>query len=72
LVVVGSGEVDRDGNASGFKFKLNIYKELLAFVATLGFAGLRYDKHGVAKCEGSYLETGMWNLVDDIGAFVHF
>lgn len=72
LVVAGSGEVDRDGNASGFKFKLNIYKELAEFVTGLGFAVLRYDKRGVAKSEGSYLETGMWDLVDDIGACVQF
>ena len=49
LVVAGSGEVDRDGNASGFKFKLSIYKELAEFVTGLGFAVLRYDKRGVAK-----------------------
>ena len=72
LVVAGSGEVDRDGNVSGFKFKLDTYKELAEFVTGLGFAVLRYDKRGVAKSEGSYLETGMWDLVDDIGACVQF
>lgn len=72
LVVAGSGEVDRDGNVSGFRFKLDTYKELTEFVTGLGFAVLRYDKRGVAKSEGSYLETGMWDLVDDIGACVQF
>ncbi len=72
LVVAGSGEIDRDGNVSGFKFKLDTYKELAEFVTGLGFAVLRYDKRGVAKSEGSYLETGMWNLVDDVGACVQF
>ena len=72
LVVAGSGEVDRDGNVSGFKFKLDTYKELAEFVTGLGFAVLRYDKRGVAKSEGSYLETSMWDLVDDIGACVQF
>ncbi len=72
LVVAGSGEVDRDGNVSGFKFKLDTYKELAEFVTGLGFAVLRYDKRGVAKSEGTYLETGMWDLVDDIGACVQF
>jgi len=72
LVVAGSGEVDRDGNVSGFKFKLDTYKELAEFVTGLGFAVLRYDKRGVAKSEGSYIKTGMWDLVDDIGACVQF
>ena len=72
LVVAGSGEVDRDGNVSGFKFKLDTYKELAEFVTGLGFAVLRCDKRGVAKSKGSYLETGMWDLVDDIGACVQF
>ena len=72
LVVAGSGETDRDGNVSGFKFKLDMYKELAEFVTGLGLAVLRYDKRGVAKSEGSYLETGMWDLVDDIGACVRF
>jgi uncharacterized protein len=72
LVVAGSGEVDRDGNVSGFKFKLDTYKDLAEYVTGLGFAVLRYDKRGVAKSEGSFLETGMWNLIDDIGACVNF
>jgi len=72
LVVAGSGEVDRDGNVSGFKFKMDTYKELAEFVTGLRFAVLRYDKRGVAKSEGSYLKTGMWDLVDDIGACVQF
>ncbi len=72
LVVAGSGEVDRDGNVSGFKFKLDTYKELAEWLSGQGIAVLCYDKRGVGKSEGSYLETGMWDLVDDIGACMCF
>ena len=72
LMVAGSGEVDRDGNNSAFKFKLDLYKELAEFLTGLGFAVLRYDKRGVGESEGTYLETGMWDLVDDVGACVRF
>ncbi len=72
LVVAGSGEVDRDGNVTGFKSKFDLLKELAGFLTGLGFAVLRYDKRGVAESKGSYLETGMWDLVDDIGACVGF
>ena len=72
LVVAGSGDADRDGNVSGFKFKLDLYKELAEWITGQGIAVLCYDKRGVGKSEGSSLDTGMWDLVDDVGACVRF
>ncbi len=37
LIVAGSSQVDRDGNVSGFKFKLNISKDLADLITGLGF-----------------------------------
>ncbi len=72
LIVAGSGQVDRDGNVSGFKFKLNLCKDLAEFITGLGFIVLRYDKRGVGESGGSYLKTGMWDLVNDMEACIKF
>lgn len=66
IIVAGSGEVDRNGNAVKMKLNSNIYKELAEFITGLGFITFRYDKRGVGASKGSYMDTGMWDLVDDI------
>jgi uncharacterized protein len=65
LIIQGSGKLDRDGNDSKGKFKLNLYKQLAQFVASLGFITLRYDNRGVGQSEGDYIAAGMWDLVHD-------
>jgi len=72
LLVAGSGQVDRLGNAQGFKQKLNLYKELIEFFVAQGFATLCYDKRGVGQSGGDYMRTGMYDLVDDLGACVEY
>lgn len=71
LIISGSGKITRDGNA-GKKINFNIYRELAESIAKLGFVTLRYDKRGVGESEGNYLETGLWDLVDDVRANIGF
>jgi len=70
ILVAGSGEVDRNGNAVKMNFDMNIYRELSQIITDLGFITLRYDKRGVGESKGSFMETGMWDLVDDLVASV--
>lgn len=72
LILPGTGEIDRNGNAKRGKLKLNIYRDLAAFMTTLGFVTLRYDKRGVGESDGKTYETGMVDLVDDAEAAVQF
>lgn len=63
LILSGSGDADRDGYHP--KLPMKLYKELAAYIGTLGFAVLRYDKRGVGQSGGKYLETGFRDLADD-------
>ncbi len=72
LIVAGTGRIDRDGNTPDLKFELNLYKDLARLLNSWGFAVLRYDKRGVGSSLGNFLETGMWDLVEDAGACVSF
>lgn len=53
LLLVGSGEVDRDSNHP--KLPLGITRELAAALAGSGVASLRYDKRGVGASDGDFL-----------------
>jgi pimeloyl-ACP methyl ester carboxylesterase len=64
LIIPGSGKVDYKGNAKGIE--ANIYEQLSTLLNNLGFATLRYDKRGVGKSEGSFLEVGLQELLNDI------
>ncbi len=66
LLVVGSGEVDRNENHA--RIAMNVYNELAARLADAGFASLRFDKRGVGASEGSFLETGFFDNVADATA----
>ncbi|MBT2690606.1 alpha/beta hydrolase [Bacillus sp. ISL-47] len=65
LVVIlhGSGPVDRDANVK--QMKMNAYKMLAEFFASIGVAVLRYDKRGAGESGGDFYETGMLDLVSD-------
>lgn len=72
VLVAGSGEIDRNGNSAKMNLNINIYKELAEVIASLGFITYRYDKRGVGESGGNYLETGMWDLVNDLAASVEW
>lgn len=70
LIISGSGKGDRDGNLK--RMKMNIYKDLADFLTTKGFVTLRYDKRGVNKSGGSFVEAGISDFIDDASACVNF
>ncbi|VEF46227.1 putative hydrolase [Bacillus freudenreichii] len=72
MLLPGSGNIDRNGNAVKGKFKFNIYRELAEYITTLGFATLRYDKRGVGESEGDSLRAGLWDAVSDAEAAVEW
>jgi uncharacterized protein len=71
LIIVGSGKIDRNGKVNK-KLDLKLYRQLAEFLTSIGYITLRYDKRGVAESEGDFLTTGLWDLVDDAQAAVHF
>ncbi len=66
IIVAGSGNGDRNGNISKGNFEPNMYRDLAHFFCSLGFVTLRADKRGAGNSGGNSLETGMFDLVDDI------
>lgn len=70
LIISGSGKWDRDGNMN--KMEMNLYKELAHFLTLNGFVTLRYDKRGTYQSGGNYLETGLYDLIDDATECVNF
>ncbi|WHY75554.1 alpha/beta hydrolase [Neobacillus sp. WH10] len=71
LIIPGSGKIDRNGKVNE-KLDLKLYRQIAEFLTSIGFINLRYDKRGVAESEGNYLTTGLWDLVDDAQAAVHY
>ncbi|MEH7076764.1 alpha/beta hydrolase [Neobacillus drentensis] len=71
LIIAGSGKLDRNGKVNK-KLDLKLYQQIADYLTSLGFINLRYDKRGVAASEGDFLTTGLWDLVDDAQAAVHF
>lgn len=70
LILPGTGESDRDGNHK--KLNMNIYKELAAALAAMGYVSLRFDKRGSHESEGDPYKRGLWDLVDDAAACLAF
>ena len=55
LLIVGSGEVDRDSDHP--RLGLGVTRELAAALVSAGLASLRFDKRGVGASSGSFLST---------------
>lgn len=70
LIIPGSGKADRDGNVK--QMKMNMYKNLAHFLTEQGFITLRYDKRGVGKSEGNYMEAGLSDFISDACDLVSF
>lgn len=70
LLIMGTGSLDRDGNAIGFKS--NIYKELSDMFVDLGYVCIRYDKRGTHESTGDGKTSGLYDLVNDASNVVHY
>ncbi|WNQ12177.1 alpha/beta hydrolase [Paenibacillus aurantius] len=70
LIIPGTGGNDRDGNSR--MLRMNLYKDLAHVLTGLGWATLRYDKRGIGRSKGSFLESGMWDQVDDAEACLRY
>lgn len=66
LILQGSGQVDRDGNARGGGASL--YAQLATALAGYGVASYRHDKRGVGSSGGHFLSAGYLDLVEDAEA----
>jgi hypothetical protein len=66
LFVAGSGPVDRDGNAVGFR--MDAYRQLAHALAQNGIASLRYDKRGVGQSNGDAPTASRADLLADVRA----
>jgi uncharacterized protein len=66
LILAGTGENDRNGNSRWIQS--NMYRDIASFISEQGCISLRYDKRGVGGSKGSFIETGVWDLVDDAEA----
>ena len=66
LLVVGSGEIDR--NSDHRKLPLGVTRELARELGTIGVATLRYDKRGVGESGGEFLTAGLRDNVADAAA----
>lgn len=70
LIIAGSGKSDRDGNLKNLQ--MNVYKELAELLTSLGYMTLRYDKRGMYKSGGTFVEAGLSDLIDDAVEGVRF
>lgn len=66
LIVAGSGPVDRDGNAPGFR--MDGYRQLAQTLARGGIASFRYDKRGVGRSKGTTSLASRADLLTDLRA----
>ena len=70
LLISGTGSLDRDGNAIGFKS--NIYKELSDMFVDMGYVCIRYDKRGTHESKVKGLNFGLSELVNDAANIIHY
>ncbi|MBU0937227.1 MAG: lysophospholipase [Spirochaetes bacterium] len=71
LFIHGSGPVDRDENMKG-PIKLNVFNQLADWFSAMGLASLRYDKRGTGSSEGSFMEAGRQDLLNDALQALHW
>jgi hypothetical protein len=70
LLIHGSGKVDRNENAEGFRS--NIFRDLAWGLAKQGIGTLRYDKRGTGKSGGSFEKASLTDLVMDALSALRF
>lgn len=70
LMLPGSGQTDRDDNAT--KLAINLFPQLAETLDAAGFATLRYDKRGVGASGGDYWSSGFQDRLTDATAAVRW
>lgn len=70
LLIMGTGTLDRDGNAKGFQS--NLYKDLSDMFVNMGCVCIRYDKRGTHESTGSQNTSGLSDLVNDAINVIHY
>ena len=68
LLIGGTGSLDRNGNALGFK--TNLYKDLSDMFVEMGFVCIRYDKRGTYESKINSKNFGLTELTDDALAII--
>lgn len=70
ILIAGTGGLDRDGNALGFK--TNLYKDLSDMFVELDCVCIRYDKRGTYESKTKNLNFGLSDYVDDVSAIINY
>lgn len=70
VLVMGTGNTDRNGNSKGFR--TDFYKNLALFFAENGFLCIRYDKRGTYETSGNFKTAGLTDLTDDAVAVINY
>ncbi|MFK7996268.1 MAG: alpha/beta hydrolase [Granulosicoccus sp.] len=70
LLLSDSGPLDRNQNS--LQVQLNIFNDISNYLATQGFACLRYDKRGCGLSKGKFDSAGHSDLVNDAQAWLDY
>ncbi len=70
VIIMGTGSLDRDGNARGMH--TDLYRNMAAMFDGFGYATIRYDKRGTHESGKGDGGTGLYDLVDDASSIVQY
>lgn len=70
ILIGGSDHIDLDGNIGSIK--LRTYEYLADYLCDMGYYTIRFNKRGIGNSSGSFYETGVVDLLDDIDAVYNF
>lgn len=70
VIIMGTGNLDRDGNGPGFR--TDLYKNMADMFAEWGYAVIRYDKRGLYRTGGDNKTAGLMDLVDDAISVIQY
>ena len=70
IIVGGSDRIDLDGNIGSIK--LRTYEYLANYLCDMGYYTIRFNKRGIGNSSGSFYETGVTDLIEDIDAVYNF
>ncbi|MBQ7621750.1 MAG: alpha/beta hydrolase, partial [Candidatus Methanomethylophilaceae archaeon] len=70
VIIMGTGSLDRDGNARGMH--TDLYRNMAAMFNGFGYATIRYDKRGTHESGKGDGVTGLYDLVDDASSIIQY